>query len=116
MGGQGIPFFPKPSPPTPTNPNDTAPRLETPGGPPPIIGSPNMSGARGPGQAPDLPDSPAPPSPESDDPEVKRKTQEEMDAASANQRKSRGRASTILTSGLGIEDAPKLSRRVLLGS
>ena len=39
-----------------------------------------------------------------------------LEDAAAKERKIRGRASTILTGGLGLEDAPPVSRRVLLGA
>lgn len=59
---------------------------------------------------------PPPPSPTSADPATAAKTQQQMDDAAAAERKARGRASTILTGGEGTSlDAPKVSKRSLLG-
>lgn len=52
------------------------------------------------------------PAPDATDPIVQAK----LDAASAEARRAKGRASTILTGGTGVTDAAPVSRRVLLGS
>lgn len=44
------------------------------------------------------------PSPTSTDPAVKKETDAAMEKAATAERNSRGRASTILTSGLGLDD------------
>ena len=59
---------------------------------------------------------PPPPSPTSEDPIVKQQTEEAMAKASEGERKVKGRASTILTSGMGLEDKPASSRKVLWGA
>ncbi len=42
--------------------------------------------------------------------------QKDLEEARRRQRLSRGRASTILTGGAGLEGSPNVSRRVLLGA
>lgn len=68
----------------------------------------------------DMPPPPKPPpSPTSEDPNAKKEAQEKMDKASQAQRKTKGRASTIMTGGLGLEkkdDEGSISRRTLLGA
>lgn len=49
--------------------------------------------------------------PDPNDPDTQKKLEEERDA----QRKSRGRASTILTGGQGLLDEPTTKKNVLLG-
>jgi hypothetical protein len=63
------------------------------------------------------PPAPPPPSPNSQDPAVAAATARKMDAAAAEERKARGRASTLMTGGEGVTDAPApVSKRMLLGS
>ena len=47
---------------------------------------------------------PPPPSPMSSDPVVKAETEAAMENASSVERKVKGRASTILTSGMGLDE------------
>lgn len=51
---------------------------------------------------------PAPPTPDN--------SAATMDAAAEAERKARGRASTMLTGGLGLNDSPTLARNTLLGT
>lgn len=56
---------------------------------------------------------PPPPPPSPNDPA----TNQALDQASAAERKAKGRASTVLTGGTGLEDSPvMIARRTLLGS
>lgn len=57
-----------------------------------------------------------PPSPTSDDPATRRQTEAELAAARDRERKQRGRAATLLTGAGGLEGAPSVSRRTLLGA
>ncbi len=60
---------------------------------------------------------PAPPSPVSEDPAVKAKTEKAMEEAASAERKVRGRASTIMTGGLDMDDdeAPT-AKKYLMGT
>ncbi|UOF83092.1 hypothetical protein [Caudoviricetes sp.] len=58
---------------------------------------------------------PPPPSPTSDDPAVKAATEAAMENAQSVARKIKGRASTILTSGMGVEDDAVTSKKSLRG-
>ncbi len=64
---------------------------------------------------------PAPPPPPSVDPEIagRQKAEEtarELEKAAKAERKTRGRASTVLTGGSGLTDEPNLAQRTLLGA
>jgi hypothetical protein len=57
-----------------------------------------------------------PPSPISDDAATKAATNEKLEQAAKAERGIRGRAATLLTSGVGVTDEAPISKRVLLGA
>jgi len=67
-------------------------------------------------QAPGLAAPPALPSPGSSDPDAAKKAQDAQETAAAAERRSRGRASTLLTGASGLSGEAPVSRRMLLGS
>lgn len=56
------------------------------------------------------------PSPISEDPAAKKQAQDAMDAAAAEQRRVRGRASTILTGPMGLEKSPGVVSKMILSN
>lgn len=57
-----------------------------------------------------------PPSPTSEDPAVAKETARKMQEAADQERRARGRASTLITGGAGDTGTPSISRRMLLGT
>ena len=62
------------------------------------------------------PPPPPPPSPTSPDQTTRENTQDAIRQAQERERRARGRASTLLTGGSGVEGAPTVSWRTLLGA
>lgn len=68
-------------------------------------------------QAPPTPPAPPPPpSPVSPDPQVAKDTQAKLDMAADAERRSKGRASTLLTAPEGLDSVATTSKRSLLGA
>lgn len=66
------------------------------------------------GETPQAPQMPAPP-PSMDDPAEKAKNDKAVETAANAERKTRGRATTVLTGASGLKDEATTSRRTLLG-